>query len=47
MVGLWDGEADWERFRNAKLVPALAGTGSEVPALEIWPIETVHTLRTV
>ena len=27
IVTLWDSEADWERFRDEKLTPALAGIG--------------------
>jgi len=44
IVGLWDSQADWERFRDDRLGPALAGFGRVVPAVEIWPIDTVHTL---
>jgi hypothetical protein len=47
MVTLWDSEADFERFRHERLVPALANTGRVVPAVQIWPIETVHTFRAV
>lgn len=47
IVTLWDSEADFERFRDERLVPALASIGRVVPAIEIWPIETVHTFRAV
>ena len=43
IVTLWDSEADWERFRDDMLTPALAGTGHAVSAVAIWQIETVHT----
>jgi hypothetical protein len=46
IVTLWDSEADFERFRDERLVPALASTG-RVPTVEIWPIETFHTFRAV
>jgi hypothetical protein len=42
IVSLWDSEADWERFRDGRLMPALAGAGRAMPpSVEIWPIETV------
>lgn len=44
VVSLWDSEAEFERFRDDKLVPALKGAGRAVPTIEIWPIETVLTL---
>jgi hypothetical protein len=44
IVSLWDSEADWERFRNGRLVPALTGAGRTLSPLEIWPIETVDTV---
>jgi hypothetical protein len=44
IVSLWDSEADYERFRNERLVPALTGAGRALPAFEIWPIETVDTV---
>lgn len=47
IVSLWDSEADFERFREERLVPALAGTGRVVPKVEIWPVETFHTFRAV
>ena len=47
IVTLWDSEADFERFRDERLVPALASTGRVVPAVEILPVETLHTFRAV
>ena len=45
IVTLWDSEADWERFRDDTLVPALAGIGQTMEAgFKIWPIETVFTV---
>ena len=48
IVTLWDSEADWERFREERLTPALADVGSvpadTVGAVEPWPIETVLTV---
>ena len=44
IASLWDSEADFERYRNERLVPALTGAGRSLPALEIWPIETVDTV---
>jgi hypothetical protein len=45
IVTLWDSEADWERFRDDTLVPALAGIGQTMEAgVKIWPIETVLTV---
>ena len=45
IVTLWDSEADWERFRDDTLVPALAGIGQTMEAgAKIWPIETVLTV---
>jgi hypothetical protein len=43
IVSLWDSEADFERFRDERLVPALKEIGRSLPAVEIWPIETVLT----
>ena len=43
IVTLWDAEADWERFRDDMLAPALADIGHAVSAVAIWQIETVHT----
>ena len=44
IVTLWDSEADWERFRDERLTPALAGVGQALGAVEPWPIETVLTV---
>jgi hypothetical protein len=45
IITLWDSEADWERFRDDTLVPALAGIGQTMEAgVKIWPIETVFTV---
>jgi hypothetical protein len=44
ILSLWDSEADFERFRNDRLVPALTGAGRTLPTLEIWSIETVDTV---
>jgi len=44
IASLWDSEADWERFRNERLVPALTGAGRQLSPIEIWPIETVDTV---
>jgi len=47
IMSLWDSEEDFERFRDERLVPALAVTGRVVPEVEIWPIETFHSHRVV
>jgi hypothetical protein len=45
IVTLWDSEADWERFRDDTLAPALAGIGQTMEAgATIWPVETVLTV---
>lgn len=44
IVSLWDSEADFERFRNERLVPTLTAAGRASPTYEIWPIETVDTV---
>jgi hypothetical protein len=44
IVTLWDSEADWERFRDERLTPALAGIDQALGAVEPWPIETVLTV---
>jgi hypothetical protein len=46
IAGLWDSDADYERFRDERLVPALAGLGRVLPTIEMWPVETVRMLRT-
>jgi heme-degrading monooxygenase HmoA len=42
IVSLWDSEADFERFRDERLAPALTGIGRGLPPFQIWPIQTVH-----
>jgi hypothetical protein len=44
IVTLWDSEADWQRFRDEKLTPALAGIGQTPEGVEPWPIDTVLTV---
>ena len=44
IVTLWDSEADWERFRDERLRPALADIGQALGTVEAWPIETVLTV---
>jgi hypothetical protein len=44
IVTLWDSEADWERFRDERLTPALADIGQALGTVEPWPIETVFTV---
>lgn len=43
IVSLWDSEADFERFRDERLMPMLTNMGSVIRPPEIWPIETVLT----
>ena len=45
IVSLWDSDADFERFRDERLVPALSRFGRVLPEIEMWPIETVRILR--
>jgi hypothetical protein len=45
IVALWDSGADFGRFRDERLVLALASTGRVVPAVGIWPIETFRAVR--
>ena len=47
IVSLWDSDADYERFRDERLVPELAGLGRVLTMIEMWPIETVRMLRTL
>jgi len=43
--GVWDSEADYERFRDDRLVPALRGLGRALQVIELWPAtETVRIL---
>jgi len=43
IVSLWDSEADFERFRDERLMPQLTHAGIAIRSPEIWPIETVLT----
>jgi hypothetical protein len=45
IVSLWDSEADFDRFRDERLAPALTGLGRELPPIQNWPIETVRMYR--
>jgi hypothetical protein len=45
IVSLWDSDADYEHFRDEKLVPALTGLGRVLTTIEMWPIQTVRILR--
>ncbi|MBV9207172.1 MAG: hypothetical protein JO037_17635 [Actinobacteria bacterium] len=45
MVSLWDSDADYERFRDQRLVPALTGLGRVLTTIQMWPIQTVRMLR--
>ena len=45
IVSLWDSDADYERFRDERLVPALSGLGRVLTTIEMLPIETVRMLR--
>lgn len=45
IVSLWDSEADFERFRDERLVPAVQHAGRAVPKVEIWPVEKLHRFR--
>jgi len=46
IVGLWDSDTDYERFRDDRLMPALRGLGRVLPVIEKWPAtETVRILR--
>jgi hypothetical protein len=47
IVTLWDSEADFERFRDERLVPVLTDTGRAMRPPEIWPIETILTYHAV
>jgi hypothetical protein len=46
IVSLWDSEADFERFRDERLMPALTEAGRAIGPPEIWPVETVLTYTT-
>jgi hypothetical protein len=47
IVSLWDSEADFERFRDERLVPVLTDIGQAMRPPEIWPIETILTYHVV
>jgi hypothetical protein len=47
ILSVWDSEADFERFRDERLLPAVAGTSRVVPQVEIWPVETFHAFRAI
>jgi hypothetical protein len=47
ILSVWDSEADFERFRDERLLPAVAGTSSVVPQVEIRPVETFHVFRAI
>jgi hypothetical protein len=43
--GVWDSDADYERFRDDRLMPALRGLGRALQVIEKWPAtETVRIL---
>jgi hypothetical protein len=45
IVGLWDRDTDYERFRDDRLMPALRGLGRVLQVIEKRPaIETVRIL---
>ena len=44
--GTWDSDADYERFRDNRLMPALRVLGRALQVIEKWPAtETVRILR--
>ena len=46
IVGVWDSETDYERFRGDRLMPALRGLGRALQVIEKWPAtETVRILH--
>jgi hypothetical protein len=46
IVGLWDSDTDYQRFRDGRLMPALSGLGRALQVIEKWPAtETVRILR--
>ena len=47
IVSLWDSEADYERFRDERLVPALERAGRSLPPVEIWHISSVRPIEAV
>jgi hypothetical protein len=43
--GSWDSDADYERFRDDRLMPALRALGRALQVIEKWPAtETVRIL---
>ena len=46
IVGRWDSDTDYERFRDDRLMPALRGLGRVLPVIEKRPAtETVRILH--
>ena len=46
IVGVWDSDTDYERFRDDRLKPALRGLGRAMQVTEKWPAtETVRILH--
>lgn len=46
ITGTWDGDTDYERFRDDRLMPALRALGHALQVIEKWPAtETVRILR--
>ena len=44
--GVWDSDADYERFRDDRLMPPLRGLGRALQVIEKWPAtETVRILH--
>jgi hypothetical protein len=44
-AGVWDSDADYERFREDRLMPALRSLGRALQLIEKWPAtETVRIL---
>jgi len=45
LAGVWDSDADYERFREDRLMPALRSLGRALQLIEKWPAtETVRIL---
>jgi hypothetical protein len=45
LAGVWDSDADYERFREDRLMPALRNLGRPLQLIEMWPAtETVRIL---
>jgi hypothetical protein len=43
---VWDSDADYQRFRDDRLMPALSGLGRALQVIEKWPAtETVRILH--